>query len=76
MKRACALLGLILSGFVQAEPAVDGSAFSHAVIGGVFPYVAQAGDRLSLLGSRFGVSSSILARENHLDRTVPLRAGD
>jgi L,D-transpeptidase ErfK/SrfK len=76
MKRACALLGLILSGFVQAEPAVDGSAFSHAVIGGIFPYVAQAGDRLSLLGSRFGVSSSILARENHLDRKTPLQAGD
>ncbi len=76
MKSSSILVSLALLVFGSNVLAEEGSAFSHAIVGGVFPYVAQSGDRLSRVGARFGVSATILAKANNLDRKVPLAAGD
>ncbi len=76
MQRVSTVLSLMLLLSGQGAVADEVGAFSHTLTGGIFPYVAQAGDKLSRLGSRFGVSSFILARDNHLDRNAPLQAGD
>ncbi len=76
MKTPSILVSFILLVFAANTLADEGSVFSHAIVGGVFPYVAQSGDRLNRIGARFGVSATILAKANNLDRKVPLAAGD
>jgi L,D-transpeptidase ErfK/SrfK len=68
-----ALIALSLGSNAIAE---DGSAYSNAVIGGIFPYSAQSGERLTQLASQFGVSSYLLAKHNKLERTAPLKSGE
>lgn len=76
MKYSNLLGALLLSGLGLNASANEAGALSHAIIGGIFPYVTQSGDKLNKLGARFGVSPSLLAKNNNLDRNAPLLAGD
>ncbi len=52
-----------------------GDALAVAITGGLHDYKAVAGDHLTGIGARFGVSVALLARENGLSPAAPLRIG-
>lgn len=70
------LIALVLLGQGMNAAANEAGAYSRALTGGVFRYVAQPGDKLGKIGARFGVSASILALGNNLERNAALRAGE
>jgi L,D-transpeptidase ErfK/SrfK len=60
-----------------AEPAPVAKAerLGGSLIGAGFEHVVQAGDTLTLVSARYGVDPRVLARENGLERSAGLRAG-
>ncbi len=66
------LLVMLFAISAQCEPLL----ISHIVSGGRFYYVAARGDTFTSLGSRYGVDSELLARDNRRSARSRLKPGD
>jgi len=70
------LLTLVALGLEAKGQAVE-VAFepAHQLTGGQFEYTVKRGDSLRILGTRYGVPVSVLARDNHLPLDTKLEPG-
>lgn len=68
------LCALLLAGTPEGK-AIEAPVLSREIVGSEFPYATQPGDSFARLSARFGVDSSVLAKQNGLSLRVPLRAG-
>jgi L,D-transpeptidase ErfK/SrfK len=73
-RRVCLLLLVLLS--ANQGVASTGPQTLSGVTGGEFIYVARIGDSLTSIGSRFGVSERVLARDNGLSAPYRLKTGN
>lgn len=73
------LAGLVALATAVAGPAVgaprEPAAFGAALTGELTTYEVRRGDSLSKIGSRVGVLSRVIARDNRLDRGATLKPG-
>jgi L,D-transpeptidase ErfK/SrfK len=61
---------------IAALPAAPLPPIAHRIAGGEFDFIAWEGSTFTSIGSRFGESPKVLARENGKEVTDHLRAGD
>jgi L,D-transpeptidase ErfK/SrfK len=69
------LIACFLAVFSLAAPANEHPPLSHQVAGGDSGYVVQPGDFLIAIGARFGLPSTLLARDNALPYATLIHPG-
>ena len=61
---------------VTAQPGAPLPPIAHRIVGGEFDFIAWDGSTFTSIGSRFGESPKVLARDNGMQVTDRLHAGD
>ena len=74
---AVGFLLLLLSLLLGYRPAAghQNRALSQQLVGGEFSYAAKRGDSLIGIGARFGVDAGVIAADNNLSASSPLKLG-